>query len=211
MFKIEVSNNEEMCLTKAHSKGKFSKVFFCSFWKIWFIISFLHQAFFTIPAIFARSQCHVVFREGKQVIKLRHLHISHNAPYLPPKLCITFAFHFSWVLQPSHQNLWGANKVHYGKCASGHFVSFFPSYLNWSSQWGLNDKIPNLHKKAKPWRMLVAVEKWRHRENGLLPTCIRVVASSLYILSKRDEDLIATQNTQCEVWQELHHCLFKQS
>ena len=31
MFKIKVSNNEEMRLTKAHSKGKFLKVFFCSF------------------------------------------------------------------------------------------------------------------------------------------------------------------------------------
>ena len=25
----------------------------------------------------------------------------HNAPYLAPKFCITFVFHFSWVLQPS--------------------------------------------------------------------------------------------------------------
>ena len=62
---------------------------------------------------------------------LRHLHISHNASYLPPpkkkkkKNCVTF--HFSWVLQPSQeklkamlmQNFEGANKVHYGRCASG--------------------------------------------------------------------------------------------
>ena len=27
-------------------------------------------------------------------------------------------------------------------------------------------------RKQKPWRILVAVAKWRHRENGLLPTCI---------------------------------------
>ena len=36
----------------------------------------------------------------------RHFHISHNAPYLPPpprKFCITFVFHFSWVLQPSQE------------------------------------------------------------------------------------------------------------
>ena len=25
----------------------------------------------------------------------------HNAPYLAPKFCISFVFHFSWVLQPS--------------------------------------------------------------------------------------------------------------
>ena len=36
---------------------------------------------------------------------IRHLHISHNAPHLPPKFCITFVFHFSWVLQPSHEKL----------------------------------------------------------------------------------------------------------
>ena len=40
---------------------------------------------------------------------IRHLHISHNAPYLSPsppppqkkKIGLTFAFYFSWVLQPS--------------------------------------------------------------------------------------------------------------
>ena len=44
-----------------------------------------------------------------------------------PKFCITFVFHFSWVLQLSQeklktmlmQNFGGANKVHYGRCASG--------------------------------------------------------------------------------------------
>ena len=32
---------------------------------------------------------------------IRHMHFSHNTPCLPPKFCITFNFHFSWVLQPS--------------------------------------------------------------------------------------------------------------
>ena len=65
--------------------------------------------------------------------KIRHFHISHNAPYSPPKFCITFVFHFSWVLQPSQEKLKtilmqtffggggggvGGNKVHYGKCGS---------------------------------------------------------------------------------------------
>ena len=50
----------------------------------------------------------------------------------PPKICITFVFHFSWVLQPSQVKLktilmqtfflegvrGGANKVHYGKFGS---------------------------------------------------------------------------------------------
>ena len=49
---------------------------------------------------------------------IRHFHVSHNAPYsqiFSPKFCITFVFHFSWVLQPSQkkmkailmQNFWG--------------------------------------------------------------------------------------------------------
>ena len=38
-------------------------------------------------------------------LRIRHLLISHNAPYLPLKICITFVFHFSWVLQPSQEKL----------------------------------------------------------------------------------------------------------
>ena len=38
----------------------------------------------------------------------------------------------------------------------------------WWSQWGLNNKRPNLHKKAKSWRILVVVVKWRHHANGLI-------------------------------------------
>ena len=38
---------------------------------------------------------------------IRHFHISQNAPHPPPppKFCITFLFHFPWVLQPSHEKL----------------------------------------------------------------------------------------------------------
>ena len=39
------------------------------------------------------------------VPNIRHLHISHNAPYLSPKFCMTFVLHFSWVLQPSKEKL----------------------------------------------------------------------------------------------------------
>ena len=61
------------------------------------------------------------------------LHISHNAPYLPPPI-----FFFSRVLQPPKgklktmlmQNFWGANKVHFGRCASGVLaICFFLSPL----------------------------------------------------------------------------------
>ena len=44
-------------------------------------------------------------------IRVRHFHISHNAPYLPPppplprKFCITFVFYFSWLLQPYQEKL----------------------------------------------------------------------------------------------------------
>ena len=36
---------------------------------------------------------------------IRHLQISYNTPCLPPNFCITFVFHFSWVLQPSQEKL----------------------------------------------------------------------------------------------------------
>ena len=72
-------------------------------------------------------------------LTLLHLHISHNAPYLPPppppKFCITFVFHSPGYYRRPKRNwkqclchfFWGgegwgvvgANKVHYGTCASG--------------------------------------------------------------------------------------------
>ena len=36
---------------------------------------------------------------------IRHLHISHNAPYLLPKILHKYVFHFSCVLQPSREKL----------------------------------------------------------------------------------------------------------
>ena len=44
----------------------------------------------------------LLFHQSKPIC---HLHISLNASYLPPKFCITFVFHFSWVLQPSQEKL----------------------------------------------------------------------------------------------------------
>ena len=48
----------------------------------------------------------------------RHFHISHNAPYLPPKILHNLCF----SLQPSQEiyaKFGGANKAHYRKCGSG--------------------------------------------------------------------------------------------
>ena len=64
---------------------------------------------------------------------------------MPPKFYITFFFHFSWVLQSSQEKLktmlmqnlkgggGGANKAHYGKCASGVWAIFY----YWPSGWPL--------------------------------------------------------------------------
>ena len=57
----------------------------------------------------------------------RHLHISHNAPCFPPKILHDLFFSFllgiAAVLREfennNYANFWGANKVHYGRCASG--------------------------------------------------------------------------------------------
>ena len=43
----------------------------------------------------------------------------------------------------------------------------FPFIFKFCFMWGLNNKSPNLDKKAKPWRLLVVVVKWRHRANDL--------------------------------------------
>ena len=69
---------------------------------------------------------------SKTTIAMRHVRISHNAPYLPIKIFIMcylcFSFTGSWVLQSSQGILKtvlmqffffrGGDKVHYGKCES---------------------------------------------------------------------------------------------
>ena len=50
-----------------------------------------------------------------------------NRPCLSPKFCVTFVFNFSLVLWSSQeklktmriQNVWGINKVYYGRCENG--------------------------------------------------------------------------------------------
>ena len=49
----------------------------------------------------------------------------------------------------------------------------------WSSQRGLNNKSPNLHKKAKTRRnMVVVVVKWRHHANGLFDNTKHLIFGS---------------------------------
>ena len=60
--------------------------------------------------------------------RIRHFHIFHNAPYLPPppspqilhNLCFSFLLGITAVPREIGNNVyakfWGANKVHYGKC-----------------------------------------------------------------------------------------------
>ena len=64
-----------------------------------------------------------------QFINIRHLHISHNEPYLPPKilhnLCFSFLLGITAVPREVENNTLGgggvANKVHYGRCVIGIF------------------------------------------------------------------------------------------
>ena len=61
---------------------------------------------------------------------IRHLHISHNAPHLPPlnlhNLCFSFLLGITAVLREIENNayakFWGANRVHYEGYASGVYV-----------------------------------------------------------------------------------------
>ena len=63
---------------------------------------------------------------------IRYLHISHNAPYLPPKILQKHCFQFPLrrLLYPGEMKnkgyaiFYGANKVHYRKCGSGVLTAF---------------------------------------------------------------------------------------
>ena len=69
-------------------------------------------------------------RQGSLKQGLARLYATSTFPIMhlicPPKFGITLVFHFSWVLQLSQEiensayaRVWGAKKVHYGKCGSG--------------------------------------------------------------------------------------------
>ena len=61
---------------------------------------------------------------------IHHLHISPNAPYLPPKvlhnLCCSFLLGITAIPREienkAYAKFWGANKVRYGSCASGEYT-----------------------------------------------------------------------------------------
>ena len=79
------------------------------------------------------------------ICKICHLQISHNAPYLPPKFCITFFFHFSWVLQPSQeklktmlmQNFFGGAGGGQIRCFMGNVQMVYGLFYDWPSGWPL--------------------------------------------------------------------------
>ena len=67
-------------------------------------------------------------------ISIRHLHISHSAPYLPPKIWhnLYFSFLFGITAVPretednAYAKFWGQIRGIYGRCASGVFrIDFF--------------------------------------------------------------------------------------
>ena len=87
------------------------------------------------------------------LIRIRHLHISHNTPCLPPKFCI---FHFSWVLQPS-QNFGGqANKVNFGCSASGQYT-MAENLILCAFYIGKMEKLPNKQHCSIP----MILKEWR--------------------------------------------------
>ena len=70
-----------------------------------------------------RYHCSLVLRRPRD-FPIHFFHIDHNAPCLPPKVCITIVSNFPWVLQSSQEKsktmvmqfcFWrgGVNKVHY--------------------------------------------------------------------------------------------------
>ena len=88
--------------------------------------------------------------ESCWIFTIRHLHISHNAPYLPPQILYNLCFSFLRGItavpreiekQCLRKLFLGANKVHYGKCGNalyrtraftGHIsIPILISFLKW--------------------------------------------------------------------------------
>ena len=79
---------------------------------------------------------------GSFLIRIRHLHISHNTPCLPPKFCI---FHFSW-----------ANKVNFGCSASGQYA-MAENLILCAFYIGKLEKLPNKQHCSIP----TILKEWR--------------------------------------------------
>ena len=105
-------------------------------WNSWCVNCFhasctVHALIFTLLAHLSRpaqtfhTSCASFHSSCK--VWIRHLHISHNAPYLRPQilhnLCFSFPQGITAVPREFENNayakLWAPNKVHYGRCASG--------------------------------------------------------------------------------------------
>ena len=60
------------------------------------------------------------------------------------------------------------------------------------------NKSPNLHKKAKPWRTLVVVVKWRHRANGLIKLTNKIGSRKYLTLLSRSTKTQGNQSFRPE-------------
>ena len=85
----------------------------------------------------------------------------------------------------------------------------FSFHIFWWSQWGLNNKSPNVHKKAKPCRILVVVAQWRHHVNGLLHYVTEVPwrNSTQHRPSLRSNLTIHHLRNEKETGDEMHHVI----
>ena len=69
----------------------------------------------------------LIFGILRYLLSIRHFHISHNAPYFPPKilhnLCFSLLLGITAFPREIENNpcakFWGAKKVYNGRCASG--------------------------------------------------------------------------------------------
>ena len=71
-------------------------------------------------------------RWRRSICRIHHFHLRHNEPCLPPKICITILFDFSWddcntqeKLETMVMQIWGGegvNKMHYGLCENSEWM-----------------------------------------------------------------------------------------
>ena len=98
---------------------------------------------------------------------IRNLHISHSAPYLPPKILhsVCFSFLLGITVVPgeiennAHAKFWRANEVQYGRCTSGELKEcHFRPCLNtlWKSPKGLL-KVSNVDNSMQKPRQLSTI------------------------------------------------------
>ena len=96
-----------------------------------------------------------------------NLHISHSAPYLPPKILhsVCFSFLLGITVVPgeiennAHAKFWRANEVQYGRCTSGELKEcHFRPCLNtlWKSPKGLLN-VSNVDNSMQKPRQLSTV------------------------------------------------------